>query len=953
MASPLSPSTVPSAISLYESDGTHQHNGLATYHSSTPIKSAAAVVALPPRATVSPHPPSDRVASVASTISSPIPRFDYSSTRSRYSILDTYSSVPVVSSHLRTSSSGNTIDSVSTTCNDKRVCEQAGNEHIPMAHADEKRQHQHVSRSGDDRPNSRVRVGADTNSNTFPITHSSSAVSLSAESSLLSKTSRQPMAPRELSFLKKRSSLYSHQSMAQSDSQIDHPGSYSTTDISSNNKRQFSSVLASISSTFLGIGNSSRYRSHSDTSSVSLATIRTSSAVSDSVAFKRGGQTDQIACVLPSPTSITPVSDGSAHFSTVRPFSHMSNTGRLHPMSTLSHSHSTPTLLSCNQASNANEPYVVRRTGCICRKKHLPGPCLFHKKLPSIPVAQLDGEDPAVSVKEKKKSNRISVISTAASIRSFVASMKKSRSRAASVQSLAEIDKPSSRESQLRSQSNTLLPSVHPQESTLNHISLFSTTRNMGEMESPSIVGRAIKRRTGADVPLTGKVKSSVDRVGFQQAKCQAIYCLKGHPLITSYHDSEQRRSCADRLYLCPKSDPTSCLAPPFPFAKATIADKDLMQRMPSITRIRQAAESTPNLSLHGGAHVFAVNAQAEIIVHPHIAKDSTTSRRGGLGFNTNSTPDLPSISRSWSLMLPPPSTHNAETYHKENATFFEPFQEYSHGRDGQASRYVSFHFDLGHLEKTEQDTEDDLALATKVYMGRPEQDTAEESENGDNEYEVTNPPCVSSSPPTHPYMSLPNGTLSTTDLHSAYPRHRAILPPPPPPPHSIPHEYDLEDCARDGDEDPFQTLHQHFRTSNRFAPTGTSTSASASSPSLHLPFQPQSDQRSPFKRFFGYGKNGLKHRDHYESLPGAQGAANSSTVSLPAILSSFLPPSASTTTLPLHSNQNHLGTEQRLSDRGARLSGSKWKWMWWKNGSKASNAGKDVGGQESHKPRK
>ncbi|KAG0289886.1 hypothetical protein BGZ96_006636 [Linnemannia gamsii] len=157
---------------------------------------------------------------------------------------------------------------------------------------------------------------------------------------------------------------------------------------------------------------------------------------------------------------------------------------------------------------------------------------------------------------------------------------------------------------------------------------------------------------------------------------------------------------------------------------------------MPSITRIRQATESTPNLSLHGGAHVLAVNAQAELIVHPHIAKDSTTSRQEGLSFITNSTPDLPSIARSWSLVPPSPSAHSTETYKKENATFFEPFQQYSHGRGGQASRYVSFHFDLSHLEKTDQDTEDDLALATKAYMGIPEQGTVDESDDGENEYE-------------------------------------------------------------------------------------------------------------------------------------------------------------------------------------------------------------------------
>ncbi|KAG0077451.1 hypothetical protein BGZ90_007156 [Linnemannia elongata] len=159
-------------------------------------------------------------------------------------------------------------------------------------------------------------------------------------------------------------------------------------------------------------------------------------------------------------------------------------------MSTPSHSQSTPALLSHHQVDVAKEPSALFQTGCTCRNKQISRPCLFHKKLPSLPVSQLD--DPTALFKEKTKSSRISIMPAAASIRSFVASIKKPRSKTASIQSLAELEGPFSRESQLQSRSNTSLPLAQPEESTKNYGLSLTTSQRRNRKEPSSIVRRAL-----------------------------------------------------------------------------------------------------------------------------------------------------------------------------------------------------------------------------------------------------------------------------------------------------------------------------------------------------------------------------------------------------------------------------------------------------------------------------
>ncbi|KAF9541466.1 hypothetical protein EC957_003026 [Mortierella hygrophila] len=650
--------------------------------------------------------------------------------------------------------------------------------------------------------------------------------------------------------------------MAQSDSQIDHHVPYSATATRSNNKQQSGSVLASISSTFLGFGSSSRSRSYSNTCSVSLATTQSFATISDSAKTKRHSQANLAVCAQPPPRPADlATTSSSARSSNLRPFPHFFNTRRQYPMSIPFHSQSTPALLSHYQFDIAKEPFALRQTGCTCPNKQTPGPCLFHKKLPDLPASQLN--DPAGLIKEKKKSSRISVISTAASIRSLVASIKKPRSRAATAQSLAEPDALFARESQLQSQSNTSLPFMQPEESTQNHGLSLAATRYRNRKEPSSIVRRAIKRHAVADVPLAASPRLSKDNLGFQQAKCQAVHGIKERTFFPHSHSSQQSIPRTGQLYLHPMSASTPCLVHPVPFMKATTINKHTAPPVSTIARIQQATESTPNLSLQGGAHVSAVNAHAEIAVHPHITGASATSHQGGVNLISSSNAFLPPIERSRSFMPAPSPVHRTGPYSKENATFFEPFQAHSKGRGGKSSSYVSFHFDLSHLEKAEHDDEYDSASTTKVNVNRAEQDGVDGSDDDDDEDAMDNHRCDSSSPRPLPFMSLPNVTLSSTDLLPVHSRNKATLPPPPPPPPSSrPQGTDQEGRSSDKDNYPFQTPHQHPRNASRYA----STSASASSPSLRLPTQPQSDHRHSLKRLFGYVEIPEPQRDSNKS---------------------------------------------------------------------------------------
>ncbi|KAF9092847.1 hypothetical protein BGX23_003880 [Mortierella sp. AD031] len=191
----------------------------------------------------------------------------------------------------------------------------------------------------------------------------------------------------------------------------------------------------------------------------------------------------------------------------------------------------------------------------------------------------------------------------------------------------------------------------------------------------------------------------------------------------------------------------TPCLVQPTHGAKPTVLNHIVSRPDPVIARIGQASVSAPNLSLHGGAHVSVVNAHAEIIIRPGIAESSASSRRGSIFIASpetglRSTERVLTLKTTTAIGLPtnktPSSVHNARSYNKENATFFEPFQTQVKSRGGQSSSYVSFHFDLSHLETSETDNEDEdggddkdvRATTTKVTMDRTERSNEEGGES-------------------------------------------------------------------------------------------------------------------------------------------------------------------------------------------------------------------------------
>ncbi|KAF9108465.1 hypothetical protein BGX29_011721 [Mortierella sp. GBA35] len=960
------PSITQTVVPSDDPDGTHRGIYLATSHSSA--ESEPATVTAPLFDSIpSPEPPSTLLASSESTTCCLVSQSTAASTKSCSPLLQPNTPALATPSHLRKSSDTDTTDVVSSN-NDSIDCETRDEESGPMALLDDfdRQQQQTPQETRGSTCNScgindtRVYTDNTTNLTTFPIVHSTSVLSSNPGTCSNKKTPRPPMVPRTIS-LKKRSTLYTHQSMAQSDSQIDRRFPYSTTATSSNTKRQSTSVLSSLSSTFLTIGNTSRSRSQSNANFVSLSATTSASTTPDGyIATKRQSQGSQLSLLQPSPVPHNTLTNKPANPFAIRPFSHFFNSSRQHLMSNPSHSQSTPTLPSHDQPNNIREPFTIRQTGCTCRNKQYPGPCLFHKKLPSLPTTQLDDDDNGGSNKEKK-SKRSSVMSIAAvSIRSFMSSVKKPRSRTVSVHSFTQLNSSSAQKSLIYLPSSIAFQPSPLKECPSRHVPIPPSTRRRN-IKKPSSFGRAVKRHAGPNAPLTGKSGHSLDYLGFPQTKRQAVYGFEGQPLFSSHHNAQQDRPRAGQLYLYSMSASTPCLVQPTHGAKPTVLNHVVSRPDPVIARIGQASVSAPNLSLHGGAHVSVVNAHAEIIIRPGIAESSASSRRGSI-FIASPETGLRSTERVLTLKtttangLPtnktPSSVYNARSYNKENATFFEPFQTQVKSRGGQSSSYVSFHFDLSHLETSETDNEDEdggddkdvRAMTTKVTMDRTERSNEEGGESdgeGDgDEDEMENLRCVSTSLPAHPSMSLPNVTLSMTNLLPAHLRTRATLPPPPPPLRSRQHASSQGDFSSDEGEDAFRTLHQHLRRSKRFRPTA----ASASTPSLSLLSYSQSEQQNPLMRLLGYEKDGSRHRGYQGSPAPAQGGSSSSTASLPAMLSSFLPSSGSTASLPLRSNRR---AEPGLVGRGSKPSGTKWSWMWWKGNRSSSDVSKGSSHQQ------
>ncbi|KAG0278984.1 hypothetical protein BGZ95_002609 [Linnemannia exigua] len=380
-------------------------------------------------------------------------------------------------------------------------------------------------------------------------------------------------------------------------------------------------------------------------------------------------------------------------------------------------------------------------------------------------------------------------MSTAASIRSLVSSVKKPRSHLESVENLTLPDLLSSRDSRLQIRTNTALPPMHPKEPFSSLGPPLSTPHSETKKTPASIFRRAIKRHTGADILLPGEARHPEYNVVFQPKKRWPVNGFKGQPLLLPRKGIPQTHCQVDQVYMHPMSASTPCITNSASVMQATVSSSDSGRHTPTFTRIRYAAESASNLSLHEAAQVFAVNAHAEISVHPTTVIVPTIPLGGAVVVASPSVDMSPneqtrsfvptsagSLSTTWTSSF----SHGAGPYGKENVSFFEPFQVHAKSRSGQSSNYISFHFDLSHLENGEHNEEYDADSTTHAAIDR---------------------------------------------------------------------------------------------------------------------------------------------------------ASNTSTMSLPEMLSSFLPFSGSTSSLPLRSTQTHMPKESCLGNRASAQLGGKWNWRWWRNG--------------------
>ncbi|KAF9922377.1 hypothetical protein FBU30_007488 [Linnemannia zychae] len=732
---------------------------------------------------------------------------------------------------------------------------------------------------------------------------------------------RPPMMRRGMSFFKKKSTIYNHQAMAQSDSYITRGNPHLVVPIyaaPATSEPQLKPALSSLMSTFLGVKRPSQSRNQSKAGSFSLSFAPVSNSFDDYNMNRTITQSSHSfshrspKTTKPSRTSIT------------SSFSHDFKTSDQHPMSNPSLSQSMPALYPNKHFHNSEnmEQAISRSESCVCHKRNSSQSCLVHKKLPCLPSEHL--HDCGVTLQNKKaKIKRLSALSTATSIRSIISAIKKPISRAISVQSPSPTDVPNLRDIQPYIHSNSLLTLSHPNLPASNLPCLsWTPLQPRNYKESTSTACQAIEQHTRTDHALSENSHHTSNSSGIKR---QTICKFGDQTSFPPPYNNQQARSTASQFYSHPMSASTPCIVQPTTSPNPNVSNTSTPKPTHNMTWARQTIKSTSNLHLHAETQVSTVNAHAEISIHPAateapICSNIEPTMTFSIGSIDQLQLSLPATTNPSSAAKTPLSSNNSGSYSKENISFFEPFMAQAINRPVQSSSYVSFHFDLSHLNNEhDEDSEDDGKVSsTKRYLIHEESDLDSNYDSDDKEDDdFDNYQYLTRSSPAYPFMSLPNVTLSAINLLQANQKSR-MYHPLPSPLRQRPQDKAYQNLSHEN-EDSFQTLQYHISALPEL------TQATMSTPSLYQPQQSQPDQPRSFRHLFRHRNDRSKHTSHSKQDLRKHEDTNASTLSLPAMLSSFLPSSSSTTLLSLR-------TENQLGNSGSNPSGSKWGWRWWRN---------------------
>ena len=348
-----------------------------------------------------------------------------------------------------------------------------------------------------------------------------------------------------------------------------------------------------------------------------------------------------------------------------------------YPMSNPAMSISTPAFTSY-AAPTRSQSYIFQPVGrCTCSSTDVL--CLLHKALPSLPAnRQIEAK--------RTKPVRLSAISTT-SFKSFVSSAKRSRPQ---------------------------LPSTMIQSN--NHSSL-TTDRTLGPTSEHGSKAMATRKDAfeGAEGLPSPIVQRAIERHAGRSLLTQAndsLRGIRGLGALTKDHETRNhsvhnfgRKSPLLRtrypIYRHALSISSPCLSDTY----ARDPSKVMFSSKPGSRSLRSTVASNVQ------AQVSVINVRAEIIPpaapftqtnQPVHANLDSRQLNVSLGFNFSGTNSRDAQEISWAQETCDSmgTSVGSIPFEKEKIPFFEPFQA-----EAQQPSYVSFHFDLSHLETQEVDS--------------------------------------------------------------------------------------------------------------------------------------------------------------------------------------------------------------------------------------------------------